>query len=331
LGALAGAVVVAVDPRLDGAAAALARHMMNAEWTTQFWEYLLWAMSPLPLVFAVLGLRALADDRHVLFWTAVLGSLGPMLFYFRATTTPRYFLLAVVPIAIASAVGMTDVIRALRGRLRPAVAWTGVLALGTAHLFIGLGRFPATPLQAIVTEARIPTHDGLMPTGALLYDTYLRGGLFRQSLGHPGFGRASRPNPEGVTFRAALEELDGRDGDQTVILLFDAGWDHAFHFHAQEAGATYVAREPGDSSAPFASETWLEVGDVSLMPVRFGGPDYAALDRLDVSPGDEVWVTGRNEREADAFRDKVPAGLRLRRVESFHPRIRVFRVEADDA
>ncbi|MDX1577080.1 MAG: hypothetical protein R3266_01290, partial [Gemmatimonadota bacterium] len=69
IGSRAGAVVLATDPRLDGAASALANHMMNAEWTTQFWEYLLWAMSPLPLVFAVLGLRALAADRHVLFWT----------------------------------------------------------------------------------------------------------------------------------------------------------------------------------------------------------------------------------------------------------------------
>lgn len=322
-------LILVFDPRLDGATAAVATHMFGQDGRTQFWEYLLWAVSPLALMFGILGARALSESRLALLGAVLLGCAGPMAFYFHATTTPRYFLLITAPIAIVIAVGMSDVAKRLRGWKGPGVAWLAVLGLGTLHVFVGLGQFPANDPRAIITDARIMTHDGPMPTGALLYDTYLRNGFLSQSFRNPGFGKSVRPNWEGVTFTRALEELERRrDTEQTVLLLFDAGWDHVFHFHAQVAGATYVSREPGDPSAPFASETWLEVGDVSLMTIRYGGPDYANLTRFDVAEGDEVWITGDGEFPEARTEEKLPSGLGPRPVDSFDPRIRVFRVEA---
>lgn len=326
--ATAGAILL-IDPRLDGAGAAVMTHMFEMDNRTQFWEYLLWAMSPLALVFAVLGARALADRRPDLLWVVLLGFGGPALFYFRAATTPRYFLLATVPLAIAIAVGIGDVVDRLRRAVPGRAAWALALGAATLHLFVGMGQFPIDRPRGFIADARIPTHDGPMPTGALLYDTYLRNGLFRQSFRNAGFGIMERGNWEGVAFPRALEELESRDAsDQTVVLLFDAGWDHAFHFHAQAAGATYVSREPGDSSAPFASETWLDVGGVSVMTIRFGGPDYAELARLPVGPGDEVWITGSDPFPDESVDGKLPEGLALRPVTPFHERFRVFRVEA---
>lgn len=327
--ALAGAAVIyALDPRLDGAAAAVATHMFQTENRTQFWEYLIWSMSPLALVFAVLGLRALADSRLGLLAVVALGALGPMAFYFRATTTPRYFVLATIPLALAMAVGIEDVAGRLRGWLGRRAAWSIVLGVATIHLFVGLGQFRTDRLGAIVTGARIPTHDGMMPTGALLYDTYLRGGLLHQSFRNPGFGQ-NEQNFEGVLFGRALSELEARDRGK-VLLLFDAGWDHVFHFHAQEAGATYISRAPGDSSAPFASETWLDIGETSVMTIRLGGPDYASLPRFDVTTGDELWITGTDDGVDRIVQQKLPPGLELTPMESFHPRIRLFRVTASD-
>jgi hypothetical protein len=163
---LTATIIYAADTRLDDGAAAVAAHMTVRN-RTQFWEYLLWAMSPIPLFFAALGVRVLADRRPGLLGAVVLGCLGPMLFYFRATTTPRYFLLATVPVAIAVAVGMSDVAGYLRERWGNRPAWAAVLAAGCLHLFVGMGQFPADRLRAIVDDAD-STYDGPMPTGSPL-------------------------------------------------------------------------------------------------------------------------------------------------------------------
>jgi len=326
-GVAGAALIFLLDPRLDGAAAAVATHMFGLDNRTLFWEYLIWAMSPLALVFAVVGVRALSESRLVLLGAVSLGALGPMLFYFRATTTPRYFVLATIPLAIAMAVGMDDVAGRVRSWVGTRLAWLVVIGAATLHLFIGLGQFRIDRLSAIVTDAQIPTHDGMMPTGALLYDTYLRGGLLNQSFRNPGFGALDRPNWEGVAFVSALAELE-RQRAGTVLLLFDAGWDHAFHFHAQAAGATYISRAPSDASAPFASETWLEIGETSLMTIRRGGPDYENLGRLDLAEGDEVWITGTKPFPDESIELKLPTGLELVPIEPFHSRFRTFRLEA---
>ncbi len=224
VGAVVAAVILLVDTRLDGAGSAVATHMFGSDNRTQFWEYLIWAMSPLVVGFAILGARALSDSHPALLAAVLIGCAGPVLFYFRATTTPRYFLLVTVPLAIAVAVGLEDTAVRLGRWMGRRVAWGVVLGLATLHLFVGLGQFPSNIPRAAITDARIPTHDGPMPTGALLYDTYLRGGFLRQSFRNAGFGQMERGNWEGIAFPRAVDELRGRPSTgQTVVLLFDAG------------------------------------------------------------------------------------------------------------
>lgn len=326
VGLVGTGAILLLDPRLDGVGAAVMNHMFQLDDRTQFWEYLIWAMSPICVGLGILGARALSETRPALLAAVTIGCAGPMLFYFHATTTPRYFLLAAVPFAIATAVGIDDVASRLRRRLSPAPAWGLSLGIACLHLFVGLGQFPINVPRGFITDARIPSHDGFMPTGSLLYDTYLRNGFLYQSIRNAGFGR-NPENWEAEAFTSALEELASRRGpDQTVILLFDSGWDHAFHYHAQEAGAIYMSRKESDASKPFASETWLKVGDVSLMTIRFGDEDYAALSRLRVAAGDEVWITGSDPFPDQSIREKLAPGLTLKRVPAFHKRFRVFDV-----
>lgn len=319
-----------LDPRLDSVSSAVMMHMFELDNRTLFWEYLVWSVSPLLLGLALLGARSLATSRPALLAVVAVGALAPMLFYFRATTTPRYFLLAVIPLSLAIAVGIEDLAQLLRRGLRPAAAWALALGVATIHLFIGLGQFPINQPRGIITEARIPTHDGLVPTGALLYDAYLRGGLFYRSFRNDGFGELTSMHWEPGTYRGALAELEGRPGPQTVLMLFGAGWDHSYQFHAQVAGAEYLSRAPSDPSYPFASETWMRIGNVRVMTIGYGSPYYEALTTFALEPGSELWITGTRPFPTGADLAKVPEGLTIRPVESFDERIRIFRAEAAD-
>ncbi len=64
------------------------------------------------------------------------------------------------------------------------------------------------------------------------------------------------------------------------------------------------------------------------MTIRFGGPDYDALSRLEVAEGDEVWITGSDPFPDESIHEKLDLGLGLRAVPTFHDRFRVFEVEA---
>jgi hypothetical protein len=318
-----------LDPRLDSVSSAVMMHMFEMDNRTLFWEYLIWAASPLLLALALLGVRSLATSRPALLAVVAVGALVPMLFYFRATTTPRYFLLAAIPLSLAIAVGIEDLVQLLLRGLRPAAAWVVALGVATIHLFIGLGQFPINQPRGIITEARIPTHDGLVPTGALLYDAYLRNGLFHRSFRNDGFGEL-RGHWEPRTYRGALAELEGRTEPQTVLMLFGAGWDHTYQFHAQVAGAEYLSRAPSDPSYPFSSETWMRVGNVRVMTIGYASPHYEALTELALEPGSELWITGTRPFPTEADLAKVPDGVTIRPVASFDERIRIFRAEAAD-
>ncbi len=323
LGAAYGLLLL-LDPRLDDAVSAVSTHF-TVDRKTQFWEYMIWAMSPMPLVFAVLGLSRLLDLRPQLLLALLFWLLVPMGMYFTATTTPRYFLLATVPMALATAVGMADLAGRLGRRMLPGMAWCLVVAVAFIHLFVGLGQFksswPASPLFG----PTVRTDDGNMPTGALLYDAYLRYGFLTQSLRNPGFGKLRDPHWEGVVFTRALNLMDSDErAGHTTVLLLDTGYGHAFHYHAQAVGAQYISRKPTDPSAPFSSETWLTLGTSRIMTVALQSPHYAEVEQFRVKAGDQLWVMGDSRFPDRRALDKLPPGLSLVPAETFDARIRVF-------
>lgn len=315
-----------LDPRLDDAVSAVSRHFtINRK--TMFWEYMIWAMSPMPLVFAILGLSHLLDRRPFLLLALLLWLLAPMAVYFTATTTPRYFLLTTMPMALATAVGMTDLAERLGQRTKPGLAWSAVAIAAFLHLLVGMGQFQSSWRMSPFYGPTIRTDDGRMPTGALLYDTYLRYGLLGQSLHNPGFGQLPKPHWEGLVFTKALQIMgsDARAGHTTVLLL-DTGYGHAFHYHAQVAGARYLSRKPTDSSIPFSSETWLELGKSQIMTVSIQTHHYTELERFSVAAGDQIWVMGTTPFPDQVALDKLPPGLVLTSENSFDEKIRVFEV-----
>jgi hypothetical protein len=318
--------LILLDPRLDDAVSAVSRHFaINRK--TMFWEYMIWAMSPMPLVFAILGLSHLLNRRPFLLFALLLWLLAPMAMYFTATTTPRYFLLTVMPMALATAVGMADLAERLGQRIKLGFAWTAVIIAAFMHLLVGMGQFRSSWKASPFYGPTIRTDDGRMPTGALLYDTYLRYGFLGQSLRNPGFGQLPAPHWEGLVFTKALQVMgsDARAGHTTVLLL-DTGYGHAFHYHAQVAGARYLSREPTDPSIPFSSETWLELGKSRIMTVAINGYHYTELEHFAVVAGDQIWVMGETPFPDQTALDKMPHGLILAPGNSFDEKIRVFEV-----
>lgn len=322
------ALLTWLDPRLDDPVSAVYAHF-TIDRTTMFWEYLIWAISPIPLVFSVLGLSRLLDWRPALLPVLLLWLLAPMAMYFTATTTPRYFLLTAMPLALATAVGITDLAKRLGRHVPPGLAWGAVVFAAFIHLLVGLGQFKSSWLASPLFAPTIRTDDGNMPTGALFYDTYLRRGFLAQSLRNQGFGRLREPHWEGVVFPKALQIMgsDAHAG-HTTVLLIDTGYGHAFHYHAQVAGARYLSRKPTDPSAPFSSETWLELNKSRIMTVSIQTHHYAELEKFEVAAGDQIWVMGTTEFPDQRSLDKLPQGTTLVPVESFDRQIRVFEVRA---
>ena len=325
--AAAYALIFMIDPRLDSAVSSVATHF-SASRPSKFWEYMVWAISPMPLFLAIVGARKLLDSGPTLLLTLLLWLAGPLGFYFVSTTTPRYFLLVALPFAIVAAIGIEDVARRLAELTRPAVAWGGVLFGAFVHLAVGLGHIQSGWVASALFAPGFRTDDGHMPTGALVYDSHLRGGFLAQSFRNPGFSRVREPFWEGVAIEAMLDSLnqDWRE-EQTVIVLLDAGFAHAFHYHAQADGAAYLSRVPSQPWLPFSTETWLQTGGARVMTVRRGTDDFAGMEQLSVRAGDEVWIIGDSGTLLEAELEKVPAGLFLTAIESFDEKVFLYRVE----
>jgi len=330
-----GAVLLALygllflfDPRIDNAGSAVSAHFSLTR-PTLFWEYLLWAVSPIPLIFSLFGLRRLLAHQSGLLILLLIWFVPTMAFYFASTTTPRYFLLTVAPLAIAAAIGMVDMKNCLQQWLRPNIAWLGVFAAAFIHLFIGLGHFQSSWRTSPLYGPGFRTDDGMMPTGALLYDTYARGGFLHQSFNHAGFSKAATPYWEGTVFNQAIDVLAGESGANTTLILFDEGFWHAFHYHAQERGAEYLSRAPTAPSHPFASETWLKLGNRKVMTITLKTRHYAALNEFNVKAGDEIWLLGDSPFPNAATLEKLPPGLKLVPADSFSEKIQVFSVQSE--
>lgn len=320
------ATVLLVDPRADSPMQSLATHMTIPR-PTLFWEYFLWAMSPIPFVFALWGIRSLLDSRTRLLGFLFLWCLPTLLFYFRATTTTRYFINAAVPLAIAAAVGMSELIDRLKVRVRASVAWTTTIGATTLHLFLALGHVPPDRPLELFYVGTFTTDDGPMPTGALLVRTYLPVGSLLRSLPNPTFGEKSYPFWEGASFRKAISVLsDPKAPRRTVIVILGGGFGHAFHYHTQLARARFTSVPKG--KLLWEGEVWLELGNVRVMTIAGWTEDYRAHPRFDVTPGDEIWRVGTTPFPDETALAKMPPGLALMPIPSFDERIHTFSVIA---
>jgi hypothetical protein len=308
------ALALAFDPRSDNMGTEIALHIFNSWYPTMFWEYLIWAISPIPLLVAFVGFRQLLAERREVWGFVLAWCTVPILFYYGSTTTPRYFLLTAVPIALCTAVGVTDLARVTARIVRPSLAWATVLLLVNVHLFVGLGRFTPDNVLNPFIGPTLRTHDGFMPTGALLYWTYNPSGKLLGNLGLRGFGEGSF---YGEGFPALFTDLrSGAREGRTAVILLDGGFAHGFHYYAQLEQATYVSRVPG---LYFETETWLELDGMRIMTISREAPQWEGLERLELQSGDLIYRM-RGDPFPDAVTvEKLPPGLELELLTSSPP------------
>jgi hypothetical protein len=315
--------IFAFDSRIDSASSAVAGHMLGLR-ETLFWEYLLWAISPLPIAFSIWGARTLLDSRLRLLVSLALWSLPVMFFYFKATTTPRYFLACAFPLSIAAAVAINEIAGRLGKSVGTTLAWSVVGLAAGLHLFVALGHF--SYLSQPFRGAFIITDDRAMPTGALLYATYSDPNVLLHTLPDPQFGR--RPSYwEPLAFQEAIRRLSHPEaGAKNVVILFSGVWSIAFHYHAHVAGVQYLSQDAVNSSTPYDSVTWLQIGNSRVMYVNRTLNGYSTVTKFDVKEGDEVWVVGEGPFPDDAALSRMPKDLALLPADSFESHFRIFTV-----
>ncbi len=299
------AALIGLDPRMDNIAAATASHF-NGRFPTMFWEYLIWAVSPIPLLLAALGAASLLKTRPRLLAIGAAWCVFPCAFYYSSLTTPRYFLLPSLAVAMLSAVGAVDLAQTASRMMWSVLAWGAVAALAVVHLFVGLGHF-TTAREALTGDATFDTHDGPMPTGAFLYGTYNPGGTLLRDIRFATFGEN---NLDGVGFPALFQELRsvGREG-RTAVVLLDTWFLHGFHYYAQLEGATYLSKQPG---VEFARETWLQLGDLKIMTVRNQKQYYESTSDFRLKSGDLIYQMRGNPFPSAWVDSKLADGVFVR-------------------
>jgi hypothetical protein len=277
------------------------------------------------VVFAILGFRALAESRSWLLGLLLVWAVPSCLFYFRAITTTRYFLIAAVPLSIAAAVGMSDTIERLERRWSPRRSWAAVLGAASVHLVFALGHVPANRPVELLFGGTFQTDDGPMPTGALLARTLLTPGSLLRALPRPGFGRQPYPFWEGVAFNNAIATLaDPAAHNRTVVIVLSGGYGHAFHYHTHAAGARFF-KGPPSGELLWEGEIWFTLGNSRVMTIASWNDDYDRLARFEVVPGDQIWWLGGPAPDEDTLA-KVPAGLGLAEIPAFDPHFQTFEV-----
>jgi hypothetical protein len=323
--------IFAFDGRVDNAAAAVVKHMTRPL-ENRFWEYLIWSMSPIPFLLAIWGLRALVGSRPRVFVALSLWALPLLIFYFPAATIPRYFLISVVPLSIAAAVGVCDVVSQLSIWMNSRLAWTFAVGLTCLHLVVSMGHFNLDSLRAPFRGSQIPNQAGEdLPTGALIAETYTNRGILAWSLPHPQFSNTTR-FWEANAFPKALRILGEPSAPKrTVIVLLGGGWSHAFHYHAEVAGAHYLSSRngAGQYSVAMGYESWLQIGHSHVQTFNWQTPNYAGLKQFQVVPGDAIWVIGSDTPFPDEDSlAKLPPGMSLKSDQSFDSKVRIFDVTA---
>ena len=293
-------LLFAFDTRMSYALGVGRGHFLSP-FRTQFWTYLLWSFSPIPLVFAVWGLRDIARRDGRLLATVAVWCLPVFGFYFTSCYTPRYFLLAAMPVSLCGAIGLEAVAGELARRFRARRVWGVLLACSVLHLVVGLGQFSSQRFSNIFLSARMSTHDGPMPTGALIVHSLRR---VRWTVSDSAFGAGE---PITVAGRKAFADLANDDGPpRTVFVVLDAWPCHSAFYDALLAGATFTAYKP---YSPFQSEAWLALGRHRIMMIQANFRDYEALESFPAVAGDELWFQG--ESFVATAVSKLPDGLEL--------------------
>lgn len=297
------ALGVATDPRTHTLLSDVERHLASPT-PTMFWDYLLWSVSPFPLIFAVLGLRDMLPARRWLFGILVAWSLPVMVFYFPATTQPRYFLLASLPLAMATAIGMVSLVNAAGKWRRLALA--AVMLLGSVHLFVGLGWFTPRHRRSYLTEASIRTHTGPLWTGALLWKSYWNPGFSNAPILHPRFGAGSHVERSITAVFADL--ASGAQRDRHVLLLTEFGYTHLMHFYAQAAGVQIVGKADG---LLWDRRFDMTLGGARLTTIGFPQLESDSTSIMPVAAGDGLWFLEREGPSLARVAERLPQGLIL--------------------
>jgi hypothetical protein len=293
-----------VDPYMVDIFGEVARHLNTAD-RTRFFELMLWAISPFPLAYAILGLRDLEPSRRWLLAVVVVWCVPNMAFYFASTTTPRYFLLPVFAIALAAAVGMAGVAR-LAPR-RPFIAWAVVLVTATLHLFVGLSNFYPNVRRGWLHDARTVSHDGDVLAGAFLYDSYVAQPIRSAGVFHP----LTRIMPGDRSYLVAVRELRDRRHERERILLISAsGHGHSIHYFLQDAGPKVI-----DQPKRWIDPVTYDVGGARLTVSKLFLVEAAGALPMDLKAGDVVWLLSTLRRDIpdteDRFVKLMPPGLSL--------------------
>jgi hypothetical protein len=311
-------VLFAVDAQMQGLAAAVASHRTNV-FPTLFWDYLLWAVSPFPLIFAIIGFRELEPRRRWLLAILAAWCLPVIGFYFGNTTTPRYHLLNVLPLSVAGVVGLVAVVRMVPRFRRIAAVVCG--ALFFAHAFVAVGRFTPGQQRSWLNEGSIPSHDGSFSTGALLYKAY--------RLRTPDVGQllSFRYELRGSQQQWVRTLETGQFAGRHVVVIADGVYSPFLHWSAEVSG--------------FQMDSWNRTPDLDCAEFKFrvSGAQVTTSDRprirdheqcrLGAAAGDEIWLVRPTAPEVLALiLARLPAGLRLDPIEVGDASMARYRLES---
>jgi hypothetical protein len=320
------ATLLLTDARMASLVSNVAEHLAN-DFPSRFWDYLLWAFSPLVLIFVVLGARELVVGRRWLALILAAWVVPVAAFYYGAITTPRYFLLLTFPLAVAAAVGIAAMLGARDGRAAWRPAWRAALVLAAAnvHLAVALGFTVPAHRRSWLTEGTFVTHDGPMWTGAFLYKSYVMQRPWRASVFSPPL---SRVGPADRTIEAVLDTLArGAAPGARVLLVLDRAWGSDFQLYSQVAHARVISMSTG--KLPYNKSLELEIGGARVSTLSAGELTHDPSLRLPLAEGDELWVVIRDEAAEREVRSRVPGALRLAPLPSIGgaPLLSRYRVE----
>jgi hypothetical protein len=305
------------DNRMTGAVRDVTSHLTNQHFETHFWDYLLWSTSPVLFFLAAFGLRELCIGRRDIVAAVIVWCVPLFAFYYSATTTPRYFVSTVMPIAVCSACALVAAVK-LFPYPRLAAVLGGLAA--SAQLLVNLGYYTPGDFRHRLDEGSIQTHIGPLWTGAFLYHSYVTPSLFFNSIRNPGFHRT---NPVQRSLDQLLDEVaQGRYRGRTIMAVLNGGNGHVFHYYAQLHGARYEPRKPGPV---FNRETWLELGGSKLMSIGRPGGQFDSLPSVPLQPGDMVWLVNPGPDGEAMLRAKTP-NLDLTPMPDTTPRVRRYLV-----
>jgi hypothetical protein len=298
-------VLFAADPLMAGTLETVGKHLTN-EFPTLFWDLLLWAFSPIPLAFAILGLREMEPRRRWLLATVVAWVLPFFAFYFGNTTTPRYHLQAVFPLSVATAIGIwafTELVTRWRR-----VVTAATLAAVFAHAFVAVGRYVPGKPRDWLHGGSVGTHDGAFSTGGFVYKTFWWG---RPHISRHLTTRYTLP----AAARRWVDELaTDRYAGRHVVVIADGIYSPMLHWAAQLRRAEVTAYHPRDQS------TTCHQFELGLAGARVTTSDLSRLRqnescRLVAQVGDEVWIVRPQSSAGTTLaRARLASGLDLERI-----------------